>query len=301
MRDGKSMIAKTALWMTGAIASFSSMAVAGRELSLTHDTFEIMMYRSLVGVLVVSMVLTATGKWHQVSTKRLGLHAVRNSLHFAGQNLWFYAVSVIPLAQVFALEFTQPIWVILLSPLLLGERLTPTRVMSALVGFVGILIVTRPGATTLTPGVFAAAASAVFFALTTISTKKLTGVASIGCIVFWLTSMQAVMGLAAAGVDGQVALPTWQSAPLLLLVGLAGLLAHFCITNALAIAPATVVIPFDFARLPTIAIVGMLLYHEPLDQWTMLGAAVIFSGIFLNVWAESRSNSATAAKITHKY
>lgn len=299
MRDGKSMIAKTALWMTGAIASFSSMAVAGRELSLTHDTFEIMMYRSVVGILVVSAVLTVTGKWHQVSAHRLGLHAVRNSLHFAGQNLWFYAVSVIPLAQVFALEFTQPIWVILLSPLLLGERLTPTRVMSAIIGFVGILIVARPGATTLSPGVVAAATSAVFFALTTISTKKLTSFTSIGCIVFWLTTMQAIMGFAAAALDGQIALPTLQSAPFLLLVGLAGLLAHFCITNALAIAPATVVIPFDFARLPTIAIVGMVLYHEPLDQWTLLGAAVIFSGIFLNVRAESSANPATPAKITH--
>ncbi|WP_170432951.1 DMT family transporter [Ruegeria arenilitoris] len=300
MRDSKSMIAKTALWMTGAIASFSSMAVAGRELSLTHDTFEIMMYRSIVGFIVVSAVLTATGKWHQVSTQRLGLHAVRNSLHFAGQNLWFYAVSVIPLAQVFALEFTQPIWVVLLSPLLLGERLTPTRVMSAIIGFAGILIVARPGATPLTPGVLAAASSAVFFALTTISTKKLTGFASIGCIVFWLTTMQAAMGLAVAGADGQIVLPTAQSVPLLLLVGLAGLLAHFCITNALAIAPATVVIPFDFARLPTIAIVGMLLYHEPLDQWTMLGAVVIFSGIFLNVWSEGRAGSGTLAKTTHK-
>ncbi|MGV6805508.1 MAG: DMT family transporter [Ruegeria sp.] len=299
MRDGKSTIAKTALWMTGAIASFSSMAVAGRELSLTHDTFEIMMYRSIVGILVVSLVLTVTGNWQQVSTSRLGLHAVRNSLHFAGQNLWFYAVSVIPLAQVFALEFTQPIWVILLSPLLLGERLTPTRVFSALIGFVGILIVTRPGATAVTPGVIAAASSAVFFALTTISTKKLTQFASIGCIVFWLTTMQAAMGLVAAGIDGQIALPTTQSAPFLILVGLAGLLAHFCITNALAIAPATVVIPFDFARLPTIAVVGMLLYHEPLDQWTLLGAAVIFAGIFLNVWAEGRSNPATTAKTTH--
>ncbi|EEX11022.1 integral membrane protein DUF6 [Ruegeria lacuscaerulensis ITI-1157] len=295
MRDSMSTIAKTALWMTGAIASFSSMAVAGRELSLIHDTFEIMMYRSIVGIFVVSTVLTATGKWRQVSTRHLGLHAVRNSLHFAGQNLWFYAVSVIPLAQVFALEFTQPIWVVLLSPLLLGERLTPMRVLSALIGFAGILIVTRPGATDLTPGVLAAASSAIFFALTTISTKKLTGFASIGCIVFWLTTMQAVMGLVVAGMDGQIALPTAQSAPFLLLVGLAGLLAHFCITNALAIAPATVVIPFDFARLPTIAVVGMLLYHEPLDHWTLLGAAVIFAGIFLNVRAESRSNSATRA------
>ncbi|MCG7518507.1 DMT family transporter [Ruegeria sp. Ofav3-42] len=301
MDTAKPQIGKAALWMTGAIASFSSMAVAGRELSVTHDTFEIMFYRSLVGIFVVAMVLTTTRKWHQVSTEHLSLHGIRNVLHFTGQNLWFYAVSVIPLAQVFALEFTQPIWVILLSPLLLKERLTTVRVMSALIGFAGILLVARPGAVPLSPGVLTAALSAVFFALTTISTKSLTRFASIGCIMFWLTVMQAGLGLVAAGIDGQITLPSASTAPFLLLVGLAGLLAHYCITNALAIAPATVVVPFDFARLPTIAVVGMVLYHEPLDHWTLLGAAVIFSGIFLNVQAENRNSLATLSRDTqHK-
>ncbi len=296
MDSSKPQIGKAALWMTGAIASFSSMAIAGRELSVTHDTFEIMFYRSLVGICVVTLILSLTGKWHQVSTYRLGLHGIRNLMHFTGQNLWFYAVTVIPLAQVFALEFTQPIWVILLSPLLLQERLTPVRVMSALIGFAGILIVARPGAVPLSAGVLTAALSAVFFALTTISTKTLTRFASIGCIMFWLTVMQAVLGLIAAGIDGQIALPTLATAPFLLLVGLAGLLAHYCITNALAIAPATVVVPFDFARLPTIAVIGMILYHEPLDHWTLLGAAVIFSGIFMNVQAENRNSLATDSR-----
>ncbi len=297
-RAGSSLSA--ALWMTGAIASFSSMAVAGRELSLHHDTFEIMMYRSFVGVIIVALVLTATRKWHQITTERLGLHALRNTFHFTGQNLWFYAVGVAPLAQVFALEFTQPIWVILLSPLLLKERLTAIRMTSALIAFAGVLMVTRPGTSSLSPGILMAAGSAIFFAFTTITTKQLTRYASIGCIVFWLTVMQAVLGTIAAGIDQQIALPTLQTAPFLLLVGLAGLLAHFCITNALAIAPATVVVPFDFARLPTIAVVGMLLYHEPLDHWTLLGAAVIFSGIFLNVWSENRNSLATVRADTHK-
>ena len=295
MDENKTHIGKAALWMTGAIASFSSMAVAGRELSMTHDTFEIMFYRSLVGICVVALILSVSRKWHQITTNRFGEHGIRNVLHFTGQNLWFYAVTVIPLAQVFALEFTQPIWVILLSPLLLRERLTAIRVTSALIGFAGILIVARPGTATLSPGVIAAALSAIFFALTTITTKSLTRTASIGCIMFWLTVMQAVLGFTASVFDGDITLPSANTAPFLLLIGLAGLLAHYCITNALAIAPATVVVPFDFARLPTIAIVGMILYHEPLDHWTLLGAGVVFAGIFLNVWSENRSNSATHA------
>ncbi|WP_299985529.1 DMT family transporter [uncultured Ruegeria sp.] len=299
MGSNSMQIGKAALWMTGAIASFSSMAIAGRELSVTHDTFEIMFYRSLVGICIVAFFLTVSRKWHQVTTKRLDLHGVRNVLHFTGQNLWFYAVTVIPLAQVFALEFTQPIWVILLSPLLLNERLTALRLNSALIGFVGILIVARPGEATLSPGVIAAALSAILFALTTITTKSLTRIVSIGCIMFWLTLMQAALGLVASAIDGQVTLPNADTVPFLLLVGVAGLFAHYCITNALAIAPATIVVPFDFARLPTIAILGMILYHEPLDQWTLLGAAVIFAGIFLNVWSENRSKSATPAQRAH--
>ena len=81
-------------------------------------------------MIIVSAVLTLTRSWHKVTTDRLGLHLIRNVMHFSGQNLWFFAVTMIPLAQVFALEFTQPIWVLLLSPLLLGERLTGARVPS---------------------------------------------------------------------------------------------------------------------------------------------------------------------------
>ncbi|MDK3072826.1 DMT family transporter [Sedimentitalea sp. JM2-8] len=281
---------RAALWMTGAIASFSSMAVAGREASFALDTFEIMMYRSIIGVLVVSTVLTVTGGWPRVTTRSLGTQALRNIVHFTGQNLWFYSVTVIPLAQVFALEFTSPLWVIVLSPLLLGERITPVRALAATIGFVGILIVARPSPDTFSPGLLTAALAAVFFALTTMFTKRLTRTESVGCILFWLTVIQLLLGLITAGYDGDIALPDAQTAPYLVVIGFAGLLAHFCITNALAIAPATVVVPFDFARLPAIAVVGMLLYGEPLDMWVLIGAAIIFVGNYMNILAETRKN-----------
>ena len=279
---------KAALWMTGAIVSFTSMAVAGREVSVTHDTFETMMYRSLVGVVIVVLALTLTQRWGEVSRDKLGLHGMRNLMHFTGQNLWFYAVSVIPLAQVFALEFTTPIWVIVLAPLVLGEVLTRPKAIAAALGFVGILIVARPSPETINAGIVTAASSAIFFAFTLMFTRKLTRTASIACILFWLTIMQTFMGLAAAGYDGQITLPTWESAPFLILIGLAGLMAHFCITNALAIAPATIVVPFDFARLPVIFVVGWLLYGEALDIFVALGAVLIFGAIYLNVWSETR-------------
>lgn len=279
---------KAALWMTGCIASFSVMAVAGREVSTELDTFEIMMYRSLFGVIIVIVVGAYAGTLHQVNTQNLGQHTLRNLAHFTGQNLWFYAVTVIPLAQVFALEFTTPLWVIVLSPLVLGERLTPMRALAAIMGFTGILIVARPDMDGINTGVITAASCAIFFALTIMLTKRLTRTQTITCILFYLTSMQLVLGVVAAGFDGDIALPSLAALPFVFLIGAAGLMAHFCMTNALAIAPATVVVPIDFIRLPAIAVIAMLLYGEPLDIWVFAGAAIIFAGNYMNILSETR-------------
>jgi drug/metabolite transporter (DMT)-like permease len=279
---------KAALWMLGAIASFSAMAVAGREVSQWLDTFEIMTYRSLVGIVVLWVILTLTGQWRQVTRRSISTHVVRNAAHFTGQNLWFYAMTSIPLAQVFALEFTSPIWVVLLSPLILGEPLTRLRLMSVLVGFVGILIVARPSPDTISPGLIAAASSAVFFALSVMYTRLLTRTETVLCIMFWLTLMQAAFGVIFSAWDGDMVAPSAQTLPWLVLIGLAGLLAHYCLTSALAIAPATVVVPIDFVRLPTIAIVGMLLYGEALDAWVFVGATVIFAANYANIWYANR-------------
>ncbi|UWQ34828.1 DMT family transporter [Leisingera sp. M527] len=284
--------AKAALWMIGAIVSFSAMAIAGREAGLTLDTFEVMTYRSLVGVIIVVALLTATGKWHQVSRARLGVHAVRNLFHFTGQNLWFLAVTLIPLAQVFALEFTSPLWVIILSLLLLGEVLTRRRMLAAAIGFAGILIVARPSPDTLSLGIGAAASCAIFFALTAILTKRLTRHEKTASILFWLTAMQLVMGLLAAGWDGDMALPDATTVPWLVLIGIAGLTAHFCLTTALSLAPASVVVPVDFARLPAIAILGMVIYGEALDAWVLSGAAIICIANYLNIVAKKPAKPA---------
>ena len=277
--------------MTGSIASFSMMAVAGREVSFALDTFEIMLFRSVVGVIIVAFAAVAFGTWHQINGQQFSLHFARNIMHFIGQNLWLYAVTVIPLAQVFALEFTSPIWVILLSPLLLGERITLIRAAAALMGFIGVLVVTRPDMAGINTGVIMAASSAIFFAFTIIFTKRLTCTQSITCILFYLTVLQLGFGLITAGYDGDIALPNAETLPWLVLIGVAGLLGHFCIANALAIAPATVVVPIDFARLPVIAVIGMLAYGEAFDLWVLLGAGIIFTGNYLNIWSETRGST----------
>lgn len=282
---------RAATWMIGAILSFSTMAVAGRAVSFELDTFELLLYRSIIGVLIVGVIGGMAGTLGQISTQHFYTQLVRNICHFVGQNLWYFALTVIPLAQVFALEFTSPLWVIALSPLLLGERLTRVRVLVGLIGFVGVLIVARPSPDTLSWGVAAAASAAICFAGTAIFTKQLTRHTSLTNILFWLVLMQAVFGLICAGYDGDIQWPSAVTWPWLLLIGFGGLLAHFCLTKALSIAPASTVVPFDFARLPLIAIIGALFYNEPIDTFVILGAVVIFGANYLNIKTTAAPNS----------
>ena len=279
-----------ALWMTGAIAAFSVMAVAGREMAVTLDTFEIMLYRSLIGVAIVAGFGALAGRLGGLATRRhrLGLHLVRNVFHFTGQNLWFYALALIPLAQVFALEFTTPIWVAILAPLVLGERLTRARLVAAVLGFAGILVVARPGVIEVGAGQVAALAAAIGFAGSVLATKALSRTESVWTILFWMTVMQTVLGLVCAGFDGDIALPSADQWHWIVAVGLGGLVAHLCITSALQAAPASIVAPMDFFRLPLIAVVGMLLYGEPLEIAVFVGALLIVGGNLLNLRAETR-------------
>ncbi len=285
-REGNTLHA--ALWMIGAIVSFTSMAVAGRAVSFELDTFEIMAYRSVVGLIIVLVVGYSLGILNQITRRSLGLHTIRNISHFTGQNLWFFAITAAPLAQVFAMEFSSPLWVALLAPFVLQERLTKTRALAAGAGFVGILIVARPTLEGLSPGLVAAGLAAIGFAGSAIFTRLLTRTEALICIMFYMTAMQVVFGFVCAGIDGDIAFPSSDSLPWIILIGFAGLAAHFCLTTALSLAPATVVMPIDFARLPIVAIVGMLLYAEGLDPMVFVGAAIIFAANYLNILVESR-------------
>jgi drug/metabolite transporter (DMT)-like permease len=283
-----------ALWMTGCIAGFTGVAIAARALAPGLDTFEMMLWRSLVGVIVVSLTAAAGGHLNDITTRLLHLQAARNLVHFAAQNLWLYALAMIPLAQVFALEFSAPLIVALTAPLVLGERLTRTRLATALIGFAGVLIVARPfGAAALSPGLLAALASAFGFAAAALFTKRLTRDVPITGILFWLTLMQTVIALVCAGWDGHITVPAPAALPWVVLIGLSGLLAHFSLTRALSLAPASFVMPFDFLRLPLIAVVGMLAYGESLDLWVLVGGAVIFAANWWNIRAEPASRCAT--------
>lgn len=274
--------------MLGAVVSFTAMAVAGREMASELDTFEIMMYRSIIGLFIVLAVGGFAGSLGTVSKDRIGLHFIRNICHFFGQNLWFFAIAVIPFAQVFAFEFSTPIWVAFLAPFFLGEKLTKTRLISVLLGFCGILFVAQPGVIEMNAGVIAAALCAIGFAGTFIATKLLSKTESTTCIMFWLASMQLVLGAIFSFYDGDVTLPTMATIPLIILVGCAGLLAHYCIITALKFAPVMIIAPIDFLRLPIIAFIGASFYNEDINIGVILGAIIVFSANLFNMWSENK-------------
>lgn len=283
---------KAAFWMIGTMVSFSLMAISGRELAPELNTFEIMFFRSLIGLVLVVTIGTLSGTLHQIKTDRLGLHMLRNTAHFTGQNLWFLAVAFIPFSQVFALEFSTPLWVALLAPVFLGEALTRRRLLSVGIGFSGVLIVARPDFSQLNPAILAAMACAICFACSLMTTKKLTIDQSTTCILFWLTLMQLGMGLVAVVLTGSLSAPQGIDYIWVTTVSICGLTAHFCIARALALAPAIVVIPLDFLRLPLISLIGFLAYNEAFEWAVVFGAMLIFTAVLINLQAERQRNRA---------
>jgi len=282
---------KAAYWMIGAMFSFSMMAISGRELGGDLDTFEIMTYRSLIGVMIVLFFIIYNKSYFEINVKRLKLHFIRNIFHFTGQNLWFFAVIYIPLSQLFAFEFTVPIWVAVLAPIFLKEKLTFVRFLAVFTGFVGILIVARPNFSSLDPALIAAALCAIGFAVASITTKKLTTTDSITCILFWLTVMQFIFGILCAGIDGQIDYPKGAEMIWVLIVGVCGLAAHFCITRALELAPALIVSPLEFLRLPFITIIGYFVYNESLEIFVFLGAILVLLANLINIRAENKQTT----------
>ena len=286
--------ARAALWMCGSIVSFSMMAVAGRYVSGVHNTFEIMTFRSLVGLAIVLSLAIANRRLGEIRRDRLRQHFFRNLFHFTGQNLWFFALASIPIAQVFALEFTSPIWVIILSFLFLGERLTSAKIIAATLGFLGILLVARPDFEALESGTITAAMSAIFFAATIIMTKALTRHESIVSILFWLTGFQLCFGFVALALQGSISWPTVETLPWLVVIGAAGLMAHYCLTTALSLAPASFLMPIDFARLPLVVVIGMVLFGESADALLLLGGGIIILANWINLRGGQRVASQTA-------
>ncbi len=276
-------IVPATIWMSGALVSFMLMAISGRELAAELSTFQILFFRSAIGLVVLMIAISFSG-WVQVRTNKIGTHLIRNIAHYIGQYGWFFAISLIPLAQVFALEFTVPLWVAIFAPLMLRESLTRTRIAVITTGFIGILVILRPGVIPLEVGVISALIAAIGYALSHTLTKKLTNTDTPLSVLFYMTAFQLPMGAIPAFIDWTT--PSTALWPWLFIVAITALSAHYCMARAFSHADAIVVIPMDFLRLPLIALIGFAAYGEPIDYWVLGGAGIIFIGILVNVHAE---------------
>ena len=127
--------------MTGALVSFCLMAIGGRELAGGVNTFQILLTRSVIGLLVVSALILRSGRLERFRTQRAGLHLGRNLFHFAGQYGWFLGLGLLPLAQVFALEFTTPLWTLLIAAVLLKEALSVRKLVAIALGSLGVVVI----------------------------------------------------------------------------------------------------------------------------------------------------------------
>jgi drug/metabolite transporter (DMT)-like permease len=278
--NSQSQTLRGVVWMLGAVLSFAAMAVAVRELQRHMGSFELLFLRSLVMLAIVAVMVARSGR-AAVRTQRLGLHVLRNTLHFAGQFFWVYSIGALTLATVFAIEFTMPVWTALLAAFFLGERLNPGRVVQLVLGLAGVLIILRPGAGFFQPAALVMIAGSMCYAATMITTKRLTATDSPLAVLLWMSVVQTPIGLVAALPQWVTPLPV--DLPWVIAIGTGSFTAHYCLTRAMMAADATVVVPIDFIRLPLIAVVGALFYAEPFDPMVIVGAAVIFIGTYYSL------------------
>ncbi|WP_439392211.1 DMT family transporter [Bradyrhizobium sp. PMVTL-01] len=270
-----------ALWMAGWLSLMLIMAVAGRETTRELNVFEIMEIRSLAGFVLLAPIICRAGGFKVLRTSRLQHHVARNLVHYVAQLGWFFALTLIPIGQVVAIEFTMPIWTAILAASFLSEHMTPWKIAAIVLGLVGVIVIVRPATGEINPGQLIALGAAMGFGVSMALVKSLTRTESALSILFWMLVVQSV-----AGFVPTLLVWTWPSAYAWAWVGViavCGTFSHYCLASAMRYADATIVVPMDFLRVPLTATAGWLLYSERLDAWTVLGAALILCGNLLNL------------------
>ena len=281
------------LWMTGSLLSFSLIAVGARELSEHIPTHESLFFRSVIGLLCLAPLLLVSKSTASIKSNKLGLHTLRNIFHFAGQYGWFLGIGLLPLAEVFALEFTVPIWTLIIASFFLGETITLRKICSILLGVAGVFVILKPGMSIVNGASLIVLASAVCYAVSHASTKSLSSSEPPIIILFYMCLIQLPIGFFLS-VSNWV-WPVGEQWLWLVIIGLSGLTAHYCMTKAMQYAEATTVVTLDFLRLPLIALVGVWLYAEKLDITLLAGGLLMLAGNMVNIYRQSSKNSLDAS------
>ncbi|MFL6792060.1 MAG: DMT family transporter [Bradyrhizobium sp.] len=281
---------RAALWMAGWLALMLIVAVAGREAMREFNVFQLMEVRSILGLLMLYPLIHFNGGFSVVRTARVHQHIARNLIHYGAQLGWFLALTLIPIGQVVAIEFTMPIWTAILAAAFLGERMTVWKVAAIVLGVVGVIVIVRPATGEVNPGQLIALAAAVGFGISIAMVKSLTRTEQTLAIIFWMLVVQSAAGFFPS-------LYVWNWPPTYvwgwaIVIAFCGTFSHYCMARAMLHADATVVIPMDFLRVPLTATAGWLIYSERLDLFTVLGAVLILAGNLLNL----KPNDAIAAR-----
>jgi len=273
---------RAVFWMLGAIASFCLMAIAARELDGKIDKFELLAIRSMVGFVLLVVIMNVIGRPTLMFSQRTKTHFWRNLFHFIGQFSWLVGIGLLPLAQVFAIEFTVPLWVLIIAAIFLGEAITKRKLASVALGLIGVVVIVKPGTDMLNFGGMVMIIAALCFAVTFILNKSLLSTEHPLTVVFYMTLIQLPLGALMAGADWTMPEP-WMW-PWVMAIALTGLFAHYCMSKSMQLADVSVIISLDFLRLPMIAALGMWLYGEPLEVSVIFGGGLMLLANLVNHW-----------------
>lgn len=278
---------RSTLWMIGALTSFCLMAVGARELNGQISVFQILFFRSIVGLLVLLPIITLSKRSDFLFPKRFNLHVVRNLFHFAGQYGWFLGIGLLPLATVFAIEFTVPFWTIIISYLFLKESITIKKVIAVLLGILGVIVIVQPSLDVAHYASLIVLGAAICYAFSHVATKSLSNTEHPITIIFMMCLIQAPLGLLLF-IEGWTT-PVGIEWLWMIIIGLTALSAHYCMTKAMQYAEVTFVVTMDMFRLPLISLIGVLLYAEHFSVALIVGMLLIVAGNSVNIYGKKNN------------
>ena len=260
--------------MLASTVLFGLMAVAIRLASQSLHTFEVAFFRNFFGLVATLPLLYRHGP-ALLKTPHLPRYLLRCLIGITGMMCGFWAIGHLPLAQAVALSYSSPIFVVVAAALFLGERVHARRWSAVAVGFIGVLVITRPGSADFSAGMLIAVVSAFMTGLVSIQIKQLSALEPADRIVFYTTLIWVPMSLIPA-----VLVWRWPEGIVWLWVVAAGLLGtggHMLWTRALKLGDVSALTPISFMQLPVVATAGWLLFGEHVDRWTLAGTLVILA------------------------
>lgn len=265
---------RAALLMLGSTMAFGLMAVAIRYATRYVPTQEVAFFRNAFGLLALLPMLLRPGH-APLKTQQLPRYFVRSAIGLGSMLCAFWALGHLPLAQAVSLSYSTPLFVTIAAVLWLGETVRVRRWAAVVVGFIGVLVIVRPGTAGFTAGSLVAVAAAVLSSLVAIQIKQLTRVDSADTVVLYTYVFWVPLSLVPALFVW--VWPTGIAWLWLLATGVLGTVGQLLWTRALRLGEVSALTPISFLQLPLVTLFGWLLFNESVDRWTIIGAGIILA------------------------